>query len=181
MNLPNKLTVSRVVLIPFFIASVYLPGDQGHLTSTALFILASLTDWLDGYLARSRGEMTSFGKFLDPVADKLLVIAALIILLAEQRAHMVAVLILVAREIVIMALREFMAGKGSGVPVSWVGKWKTAIQMSGITLLLLHDAFFGIALHNLGQILLYSSAILAVWSAYLYIRSVWPHIMEGAS
>ncbi|ABK44386.1 CDP-diacylglycerol--glycerol-3-phosphate 3-phosphatidyltransferase [Magnetococcus marinus MC-1] len=180
MNLPNKLTVSRIVFIPFFIVTVYLSGRMGHLLSAGIFVLAAVTDWLDGYLARSRGQMTPFGKFLDPVADKLLVIAALMVLLAEQRIDIVVVLVLVAREIVVMALREFMAGKGGGVPVSQVGKWKTGVQMVAITMLLLGDALFGLPLQPVGLLLLYISALLAVWSAFLYVRSVWSHIIEGA-
>nr|CRH04996.1 CDP-diacylglycerol--glycerol-3-phosphate 3-phosphatidyltransferase [Candidatus Magnetococcus massalia] len=181
MNLPNWLTLSRIVVIPFFILAAYLPGKAGYLVPTLLFLIAAATDWADGYLARARGQLTAFGRFLDPVADKLLVVSALVILLAQDRVHLAVVLVLISREIIIMALREFMAGKGGGVPVSWVGKWKTALQMGGITFLLLHDALMDIPLQASGQILLYSSALLSVWSAYLYIQSAWPHIREGVA
>ncbi|MBF0285128.1 MAG: CDP-diacylglycerol--glycerol-3-phosphate 3-phosphatidyltransferase [Magnetococcales bacterium] len=179
MNLPNIMTTSRIVLIPVFVACAILaPGRWGLLLSTAVFGVAALTDWADGYLARTRGEMTPFGRFFDPVADKLLVLSALLLLLAEGHAPLGLVLLITGREIIIMALREYMAGLKSSVPVSLVGKWKTAFQMTAIILLMLRDGlpFLPWSLESLGVGCLYVATFLSLWSGYDYMADAWPRI-----
>ncbi|OSM05250.1 CDP-diacylglycerol--glycerol-3-phosphate 3-phosphatidyltransferase [Magnetofaba australis] len=176
LNLPNWLTLSRIIMIPFFVGAIYLSGDWGNLVAASLFAIAGVTDWADGYIARKQGLVSAFGKFFDPVADKLLVVAALVILLDQQRVDLVVVMVLIIREILVMALREFMAGQGSGAPVSWIGKWKTAMQMLGIGMALLQDSFFSLPLGMPGQLCLYVSAVLSVWSAFYYMRDAWDKI-----
>ncbi|MBF0142663.1 MAG: CDP-diacylglycerol--glycerol-3-phosphate 3-phosphatidyltransferase [Magnetococcales bacterium] len=173
-NLPNSLTAVRVFLIPFFVGFAFLPGRPGLILSTLFFSLAAITDWADGYIARRRGLYTSFGRFFDPVADKLLVISALLLLLSEGRAHLLLVMVILAREIIIMALRERMSGLGMGVPVSSIGKWKTGFQMAAIIMLLLQDGLFDIPFQIPGTFCLYISALLAVWSGYVYFTDAWP-------
>ena len=172
----NQLTLGRVILIPVFIAAFYVPGSLGHLLSGALFILASLTDWLDGYLARKRGEVTPFGRFLDPVADKLLVAAALVMLVASEAAPGILAIIIIGREITIGALREWLAEHSTVVHVSLIAKWKTALQMVAISALLLHETILGISLHDVGLTLLWVAAVLTLWSGYDYIRDAWPEL-----
>lgn len=179
-NLPNSLTALRIGLIPFFIACVYLPGPWGYLLSTAFFGLAALTDWADGYIARRQQLLTPFGKFFDPVADKLLVISALVVLVAEGRAPIYLVLVIIAREITIMALREFMSGQGAGINVSRIGKWKTGFQMAAILMLLLQDGLLGIPFQLPGLLCLWVSTLLTVWSGYDYLQAAWPR-MRGVS
>ncbi|NGZ28362.1 MAG: CDP-diacylglycerol--glycerol-3-phosphate 3-phosphatidyltransferase [Magnetococcales bacterium] len=177
-NLPNTLTAARIVLIPVFIGLFYLPGRWGSILSTAFFGLAALTDWADGYVARTRGLQTPFGKFFDPVADKLLVVSALFLLVAYDRAPFLLGLIIIAREIVIMALREYMAGFGHPIHVSRVGKWKTGFQMSAILMLLVQEGLWDIPFQLPGLICLYISTILTVYSGYLYMASAWPVIRD---
>ncbi len=177
-TLSNQLTVARVLLIPLFIVAFYLPGTTGHLLAAAVFAIASFTDWLDGYLARSRNEVTAFGRFLDPVADKLLVASALVLLVADERAPAVLAIIIIGREITIGALREWLAERSSIVKVSWLAKWKTAIQMLAITGLLLHERLVGIDFHALGTVLLWLAAILTLWSGYEYLHKAWPELMQ---
>lgn len=178
-NLPNSLTILRVTLIPFFVGLAYLSSPWAELWSTAFFSLAALTDWADGYVARRRGELTHFGRFFDPVADKLLVISALVLLVSKDRAPLVLVLIIIAREIAVMALREYMSGQRAVVPVSQAGKWKTAFQMTAIIMLLLHDGLQVVSFHTLGTACLVVATILTVWSGYHYFVSAWPRIGEG--
>src|SRR5688572_29441608 len=150
LNLPNLVTLSRIILIPLLIGIYYLPEewlaeDGKNLTATAVFIFAGITDWLDGYLARRLNQMSAFGAFLDPVADKLIVVGALLALLYLNRVDMLVALIIVGREIAISALREWMAkmGQGASVAVAFVGKLKTVAQMVAIPLLLYHDDLLG--------------------------------------
>jgi CDP-diacylglycerol--glycerol-3-phosphate 3-phosphatidyltransferase len=177
-NLPNTLTALRIGLIPVFISLVYLPRPWGFILSTAFFGVAALTDWADGYIARRQGTLTRFGRFFDPVADKLLVISALLLLVSEDRAPLVLVLIITAREITIMALREFMSGRGGRIPVSNIGKWKTGFQMSAIVMLLLQDGLLGIPFQVPGLLCLYAAVLLTVWSAYDYLTHAWPQISD---
>jgi len=173
--------MGRVLLIPVFMAAFYLPANISHLASGTLFIIAALTDWLDGYLARSRGEETPFGRFLDPVADKLLVAAALVLLVSANMAPAVLAVIIIGREIAIGALREWLAQRSTIVHVSLLAKWKTAIQLIAISTLLLHDKIFGISLHEVGLTLLWLASALTLWSGYEYIRDAWPELMDGAN
>ncbi|MBF0158126.1 MAG: CDP-diacylglycerol--glycerol-3-phosphate 3-phosphatidyltransferase [Magnetococcales bacterium] len=178
-NLPNLLTAARIALIPVFILMVYLPGDWGKIMPTLFFGVAALTDWADGYVARKDGLQTAFGRFFDPVADKLLVISALILLVAEQRAHLLPVLLITAREITIMALREYMSGIGSSLSVSRLGKWKTGFQMTAILMLLVQDGLFGLPLTPVGLLCLYVCMVLTWWSGYDYLTKAWPTIRKS--
>ena len=180
-NLPNLLTAARIGLIPVFIALVYLPKPWGLILSTTFFGLAALTDWADGYYARKTGALTRFGKFFDPVADKLLVISALLLLVSRDATLLVPVLVIAAREITIMALREFMSGQDGGVPVSWIGKWKTGFQMAAIIMLLLQDGLFGIPFQTPGVICLYVAVVLTLWSGYDYMARAWSRISDSGS
>jgi len=150
INVPNVVTMSRIVLIPLILGLYYVPlewlsADTKNLAATAVFILAAVTDWLDGYLARRLNQMSAFGAFLDPVADKLIVVGAVIVLLHLRRVDMLVALIIIGREIAISALREWMAkvGQAKSVAVAFIGKLKTVSQMVAIPLLLYHDRLFG--------------------------------------
>ncbi|MFQ5581135.1 MAG: CDP-diacylglycerol--glycerol-3-phosphate 3-phosphatidyltransferase [Mariprofundaceae bacterium] len=180
-TISNQLTVSRVLVIPIFISAYYLSGIWGHLLAALLFLLAAITDWLDGYLARKRKEVTSFGRFLDPVADKLLVAAALVLLVASDHVPAVLAIIIIGREITIGALREWLAQQATVVHVSLIAKWKTGMQMTAITMLLLHIDIIGISMHLLGLGLLWLAALLTLWSGYEYLRDAWPEMRGTAS
>jgi len=178
-TISNQLTMARVLLIPVFMGAFLIPGDLGHWLSGTLFILASITDWLDGYLARSRGEVTPFGRFLDPVADKLLVAAALVLVVSADMAPALLAVIIIGREITIGALREWLAQRSTIVHVSQLAKWKTTIQLLAISALLIHVDLFGISLHEIGLVLLWIAAALTLWSGYEYMRDAWPELMDG--
>jgi cardiolipin synthase (CMP-forming) len=186
LNAPNLVTFSRIVLIPVIIALFYVPeswlSEGGkNITATAMFIFAGITDWLDGYLARRLNQMSAFGAFLDPVADKLIVVAALLALLYLNRVDLIVALIIIGREIAISALREWMAqlGKTKNVAVAFVGKVKTAAQMTSIIALLLYEPLIpGISTPLLGTIALWIAAILTLWSMFHYLRLAAPHLDE---
>jgi len=180
-TLSNQLTVGRVLLIPLFMIAFYIPGFPGYTIAALIFAIASATDWLDGYLARTRGEVTAFGRFLDPVADKLLVSAALVLLVEAERAPALLAVIIIGREIAISALREWLAERATVVHVSMLGKLKTATQMLSIVALLLHIDVLGINMHATGLILLWISAALTLWSGYEYIRAAWPELVGKES
>ncbi len=183
LNVPNLVTWLRILLIPLLIGIYYVP--EGSLSLGAkntlacgTFIVAGLSDWLDGYLARALNQTSAFGAFLDPVADKLIVAAALIVLLQLERVEPVIALIIIGREIAISALREWMAsiGKSKSVAVAFVGKMKTASQMIAIPLLLYQDDLFGIInVQLLGTILIYVAALLTVISMLVYLRRALPY------
>jgi CDP-diacylglycerol--glycerol-3-phosphate 3-phosphatidyltransferase len=181
LNIPNSLTWARILLIPIIVGIYYLPlgwltPAQQNLMATAVFLLAALTDWLDGYLARTLGQTSAFGAFLDPVADKLMVAAALIVLVELERTGAVAAFVIVGREIAISALREWMAkiGASKSVAVSVLGKIKTIAQMTAIPLLLYHDSLFGVDTHALGSLLLLVAVLLTLWSMLYYMKAAWP-------
>jgi cardiolipin synthase (CMP-forming) len=182
-NAPNMVTLSRIVLIPLIIGIYYIPSDwialdRRNLAATMVFVLAALTDWLDGYLARRLNQMSAFGAFLDPVADKLIVVGALIVLLQLGRVDALVALIVIGREITISALREWMAkvGQAKSVAVAFIGKLKTVSQMVAIPLLLYHDPLFGLLdCQWLGTILISIAAVLTVISMLYYIRKALPH------
>ena len=180
-TLSNQLTVGRVLLIPLFMVAFYLPGFLGYVGAALVFAIASATDWLDGYLARSRGEVTAFGRFLDPVADKLLVAAALVLLTEAERVPAMLAIIIIGREIAISALREWLAEHAKIVKVSMLGKLKTAAQMASIVALLIHMDLGGIDMHAIGLFLLWIAAALTLWSGYEYIRDAWPEVMGKSS
>lgn len=179
-TLPNILTLLRIVLIPVLVVVFYLPGKWMPLLCAAVFGLAAVTDWLDGYLARRLKQQSVFGAFLDPVADKLMVAVALVLLVEfnHELAFTIPVAIIIGREIAISALREWMSeiGERATVAVSIIGKVKTTAQMVAI-LLLLYDAPVGILpTHDVGLVLLYVAAALTLWSMLIYMRAAWPVI-----
>src|SRR3990167_6990634 len=183
MNIPNLLTVLRVALIPIFILLFYLPFSWSYWAASAVFAIAAVTDWLDGYLARRLEQSTPFGAFLDPVADKLMVAVALVLLVAEH-ANLWLTLpaaIIIGREIVISALREWMAelGARAHVAVSNLGKWKTAAQMVALVILLANPSDFTFWV-LVGYALLLVSAALTLWSMIQYLRAAWPHLKTDA-
>lgn len=179
LNLPNLLTWLRVVMIPIFVGIYYLPAlwlnmQQRNMIAAGLFALAALTDWLDGYFARRLNQTSAFGAFLDPVADKLMVAAALIVLVELGRVDAVIAVVIIGREITISALREWMAkiGQSRSVAVSWLGKIKTVAQMVAILLLLYHGPAPGIGrVQTLGTWLIYIAAVLTLWSMVYYLRA----------
>lgn len=181
MNLPNILTLSRIIMIPIFVFIFYLPLQWSYFVSASIFALAAGTDWLDGYLARRLDQSTPFGAFLDPVADKLMVAVALTVLI-EAHASLVLTIpatVIIGREIVISALREWMAEIGSraSVAVSYIGKIKTVAQMTSITLLLAFPV--GETWTYAGLALLYIAAGLTLWSMILYLKAAWPDLFPG--
>ncbi len=185
-NAPNLLTVLRLVLIPLFVVAYYWPRPWARELATALFILAAITDWLDGWLARKLKQHSHFGAFLDPVADKLMVAAALVLLVSDPnvlayvwdtRLFEVVVIVILGREITVSALREWMAevGKRSHVAVSVLGKVKTASQMVAIPFLLWRHKIGSLPTFQVGEVLLSLAAILTLWSMILYLRAAWPN------
>lgn len=183
VNLPNLLTWGRVVAIPLLVAVYYLPVSPitQNWLATGIFFIAAITDWLDGYLARKLGQMTAFGAFLDPVADKLLVCAALVVLVSLGRVEALVALVIIGREITISALREWMAkiGQSTSVAVQGIGKLKTVVQMTAIPLLLLDQPVFGVEMRLIGQVLIVLAAVLTVWSMFYYLRRAWPHLRDS--
>jgi CDP-diacylglycerol--glycerol-3-phosphate 3-phosphatidyltransferase len=185
LNVPNLVTLSRIVLIPLIIGIYYLPYewlalDQKNMFATAVFVLAAVTDWLDGWLARRLNQMSAFGAFLDPVADKLIVAGALLVLLQLERVEALVAFIIVGREIAISALREWMAsvGRSKSVAVAFIGKLKTVSQLVAIPLLLYHDPLFGLVdCQWLGTVLINVAAVLTVASMLYYLRKALPHAL----
>lgn len=182
VNVPNVITFSRIVLIPLIIGLYYLPDDwlswqAKNLSATIVFVVAAASDWLDGYLARRLNQMSAFGAFLDPVADKLIVAGALIVLLQLGRVDMLVALIIIGREIAISALREWMAkvGQAGSVAVAYIGKLKTGFQMVAIPLLLYHDQAAGLDAQWWGTLLINVAAVLTVVSMLYYVRKALPH------
>jgi cardiolipin synthase (CMP-forming) len=183
-NLPTALTWLRIVLIPVFVGVYYLPATALSMPAKnwlamTVFALAAITDWADGYLARKWGQTSAFGAFLDPVADKLMVISALIVLVWLDRADASLAIIIIGREIAISALREWMAqiGKSRSVAVAFIGKVKTVAQITAIIALLLYQPVIpGINTVLLGTIALWVAAILTLWSMLHYLRLAAPHV-----
>lgn len=183
INLPILLTWLRIVAIPLLIAVYYLPTswatlNERNMAATVIFVAAAITDWADGYLARKLDQTSAFGAFLDPVADKLMVAAALIVLVQLGRTDAIVAAIIIGREITISALREWMAhiGASRSVAVSMLGKIKTAAQMIAIPLLLYHGEVFGKDSQHLGTWLIWVAALLTLWSMGYYLRMAWPAI-----
>lgn len=183
INLPNIITLARIFLVPVFVV-IYVSGvSWGYWATAALFAAASLTDWLDGYLARKLNQSTPFGAFLDPVADKVIVVSALILLLAHHGSVWLTLpgLVIVGREIFISALREWMAEMQSSVTVAvnTLGKVKTALQMVAITMLLAYPPDFSTAWVLIAYVLIYVAAFMTLWSMVIYLRAAWPAINRG--
>jgi len=187
LTIPNVITLSRIITIPFIVGVFYFPDDlvsfsAKNVTATAIFIFAAVTDWLDGYLARKLNQMSAFGAFLDPVADKLFVVGALIVLLFLGRVDPLVALIIIGREIAISALREWMAkvGQAKSVAVAFIGKLKTVAQMVAIPLLLYSDWLFDLVdCQWLGTILINVAAVLTVASMLYYLRRALPHALNS--
>jgi len=184
-NLPTLLTWARIVSIPLVVGVFYLDVDwpTRNLVATVLFVVVALTDWADGYLARRLNMTSSFGAFLDPVADKFLVCAALLVLVHLNRLHALVALVIIGREIAISALREWMAqiGASRSVAVHMLGKLKTVVQMLAIPFLLYHDKAFGVIdTHFWGTVLIYASAVLTIWSMVYYLQKALPEIRAKA-
>lgn len=180
-NLPTLLTWARIVAIPLVVGVFYLDlvDQTRNLIATVLFIVVALTDWADGYLARKLNMTSAFGAFLDPVADKFLVCASLLILVHLNRLHALVALVIIGREIAISALREWMAqiGASRSVAVHMLGKIKTTVQMIAIPFLLYHGTLFGVIDTQLwGTVLIYLSAVLTVWSMVYYLQKALPEI-----
>ncbi len=189
LNIPNALTLLRIILIPVLVALAYVPIESGvvakwvpfewrYLVAAVVFLVAAITDWFDGYLARTLNQTSAFGRFLDPVADKLMVAAALIILVqwhADNILVVISAIVIVSREITISALREWMAelGKRASVAVSYIGKLKTTMQMTAITVLLLNNDVLN---SYVGFPLLIVAAALTIWSMFIYLKAAWPDL-----
>ena len=177
-TIPNVLTLIRIILIPVLVIVFYMPGQWTYQLSAAIFGLAALTDLLDGYLARRLNQTSPFGAFLDPVADKLMVAVALVLLVQDNPAPLFAIpaAIIIGREIAISALREWMAeiGARTKVAVSIVGKLKTTLQMIAILLLLYKIPLGAFPAHTVGLVLLYIAAALTLWSMVVYMHAAWP-------
>lgn len=191
LNLPNILTLARIGLIPVFVLVAYIsPSEWKYSTETVdntgllwrnvilafIFVLASITDWFDGYLARTLNQTSAFGRFLDPVADKLMVAAALVILVQQHPNVSMAFagIVIISREITVSALREWMAelGARASVAVSTIGKYKTAFQMIAISIFLLQSK----TMMMFAYILLYIAVILTLWSMFIYLKAAWPYL-----
>jgi len=185
-NLPNLLTSLRILLVPVLVLFFYLPVSWSNEAATFIFMVAGATDWLDGYLARRLNQTSAFGAFLDPVADKIIVAVALILLVDENPTEYhglflsIAAAIIIGREITISALREWMAEVGSrnNVAVSILGKVKTTAQMMALIFLLYGDTVFGISTATTGLVLLYFSVFLTLWSMIDYISSALPALQD---
>jgi CDP-diacylglycerol--glycerol-3-phosphate 3-phosphatidyltransferase len=184
-NLPTLLTWARIVSIPLIVGVFHLPlvESERNLIATVLFIVVALTDWADGYLARRLNMTSSFGAFLDPVADKFLVCAALLVLVELERVQSLVALVIIGREIAISALREWMAqiGASGSVAVHMLGKVKTVVQMIAIPFLLFHGQLFGLIDTQVwGTWLIYLSAVLTIWSMVYYLQKALPEIRAKA-
>ena len=177
MNIPTILTFLRIGLIPIFVLAYYLPVPWANVATTVIFILAGVTDWFDGYLARRLNQTSAFGAFLDPVADKLMVAVALILLMQTHPTAWMAIpaAVIIGREIAVSALREWMAelGQRAHVAVSFLGKYKTALQMLALIMLLYHEPLLGLPTPMIGFALLYAATALTLWSMFAYLETAW--------
>ena len=181
-TIPNLLTYFRIIAIPLVVVIYYLPFSWAGQASGIVFGLAAVTDWFDGYLARRLNQTSRFGAFLDPVADKLIVTTALVVLVQNDPTVilMVVAAIIIGREITVSALREWMSelGARARVKVTFFAKWKTTVQMFGIGFMLYQEPSFGLPVYQIGMILLIAAAGLTLWSMADYLRSAWP-VMRG--
>jgi len=181
-SLPNLLTLSRIAVIPMIVALFFFDGDAARWAACALFAVAAITDYFDGYLARARQEVSKLGRFLDPVADKLLVVTLIVMLVAFDRMSLVTVLpaiIIVCREIIVSGLREFLATLQISLPVTSLAKWKTAIQLFALGFLIVGDTgpdFMPVQL--IGEIGLWLAAVMTFITGYDYMRVSAPHMIE---
>ena len=179
-NLPNILTISRIVVIPAIFLSVYITSITWALIAAVLFIIASITDYFDGYLARARGETSAFGRLLDPIADKLLVTSALVVLLAKPdmlvcKLSYIPIIVILCREILVSGLREFLREVNVGMPVTRLAKWKTGFQMTALAMMLLKDFWVW---GPIGEVLLWVAGVLTFITGYQYFQKSLDYICE---
>ncbi len=183
LTLPTQLTLLRVLAIPLLVLVFYLDFKHNTIAAAVIFIIAAITDWLDGYLARRLNAMSNFGAFLDPVADKLIVATALVVLLQNDPtvAMLLPVAVIIGREITISALREWMAelGERASVAVLGIGKLKTGTQMTAISMLLWQEPTFNLPVYQLGYALLLVASVLTLWSMAIYLRAAWPLLSKA--
>jgi CDP-diacylglycerol--glycerol-3-phosphate 3-phosphatidyltransferase len=188
-NLPNRLTIIRILIIPIVLGCLFITSDKMAIsdeikswagwTAGWLFAFAAITDFFDGYIARKRNIVTVFGSFLDPIADKFIVVSSLIMLAGLERIHAFVVIILVLREMYMTSLRLLAMNEGLSVPVINTGKWKTAVQMVGIPFIMANETWQGIPMPFIGKILIYAAAFLAMWSAFQYSFSLLKKLKES--
>lgn len=185
LTTPTILTLLRIALVPVLVVLFYVPYAWSNLACVVIFVLAAVTDIADGAIARRTGQTSRFGAFLDPVADKIMVSTALVLLVQRQETYQVvfaiAAAIIIGREITISALREWMSeiGERALVSVSWIGKTKTVFQMTAIGFLLYHEDVGWIPVSLIGELLLYTAAALTLWSMWSYLQSAWPAISQA--
>ena len=182
LNIPTILTLLRIALIPVIMMVFYLPIEDARLWCSLLFMVASITDWFDGFLARRLNLQTAFGEFLDPVADKLMVVVILVLIVQGDPSIYIALpaAIIIGREVTVASLREWMAelGQRSVVKVSWIGKYKTGFQMFSILCLLINADLYGVPIRLLGLVAIYIAAILTLWSMWQYIQLALPQFKK---
>ncbi|MBS0228482.1 MAG: CDP-diacylglycerol--glycerol-3-phosphate 3-phosphatidyltransferase [Proteobacteria bacterium] len=182
LTLPTWLTLGRIAMIPVLVAVYYLGGRWSNPGATVVFALASVTDWLDGWIARRYGLSSRFGAFLDPVADKLMVATALVVTVQHHHTVWIALWasVIIGREIAVSALREWMAeiGQHAKVSVAMVGKIKTTVQMIALGFLLYRDPLWGLPIFLIGEWLLAAAAVLTLWSGFEYLRAAWPSLID---
>lgn len=185
LTVPTLLTLLRIALVPVLVVLFYIPYTWSNLASVIVFVLAAVTDIADGAIARRTGQTSRFGAFLDPVADKIMVSTALVLLVQRQETYQalfaIAAAVIIGREITISALREWMSeiGERALVSVSWVGKTKTVFQMTAIGFLLYHENLGWIPVALIGELLLYTAAALTLWSMWNYLQAAWPAITQS--
>jgi CDP-diacylglycerol---glycerol-3-phosphate 3-phosphatidyltransferase len=183
-NLPNTLTWLRILMIPGVVLLYYLPFWWAHPAAGVGFALAGITDSLDGYFARKLGLTSRLGAFLDPVADKLIVAAALVLIVSADSRWFVVIMaiVIIGREIAVSALREWMAeiGARGRIKVSQLAKYKTIMQITGLSMMLFHHRLLGIAIYKLGVVLTAIAAVLTLWSMILYLRLAWPELRDSS-
>jgi CDP-diacylglycerol--glycerol-3-phosphate 3-phosphatidyltransferase len=183
LTIPTLLTIFRILLIPVLVVLFYLPYTWSSFAAALVFALGAITDWLDGWIARRYGMYSAFGAFLDPVADKLAVATALLLIVQRHPTVFMALIaaVIIAREITISALREWMAeiGQRAQVKVAAVGKLKTVVQMVALVMLLYREPLFGLPVFFIGESLLAAAAGLTLWSGYSYVRAAWPAMKDS--
>lgn len=168
-NAPNILTLFRIALIPVLVTCLFFREPKWDLIAGIIFGVASITDYFDGYLARIQKSVTLYGKLMDPLADKFLVVSALVMLQYLDRIHPAIVILLICREIAITGLRALASAEGVDIPASWTAKWKTGTQMVAIPFMMVKQGLWGIPLYPIGKILLYISLLISLWSALMYL------------
>ena len=180
-NLPNLLTMSRIIVIPIIFLSVYIAAKWWALLAAVLFIVASITDYFDGYLARARGQVSAFGRLLDPIADKLLVTSALVVLMAKpdmlvSRLSLIPIIVILCRELLVSGLREFLREVNVGMPVTRLAKWKTGFQMTALSMMLLKGVWYW---GGIGEFLLWIAGVLTFITGYQYFQKSLDYVREN--